>query len=264
MQMRERDNPFAFLTDQCIDFGVTLIYWAWFIFGFFLFFSWRYLAASLFAQDPEIAFQRLNNRFFRIFFRLIRVTAPGQEIAIDDEAAAIRSSVIICNHLSYLDPLLLIALFPRHRTIVKARFFTMPIFGRIITRSGYLPAGGEGWFSRLMIRQMESMRGYFEAGGNLFVFPEGTRSRDGKPGVMRKGAIKIARLTGAPVYVLRLRNTDKLFPPGKFLFRTRIKNTITIRVVDRIEMDGAGADNPPPSTAQIMQRIQEAYSSGKP
>ncbi|MCI5223569.1 MAG: hypothetical protein D3924_13090, partial [Candidatus Electrothrix sp. AR4] len=84
------------------------------------------------------------------------------------------------------------------------------------------------------------------------------RSRDGKIGAMQKGAIKIARLTGAPVYVLRLRNTDNLFPPGKFLFATRVKNTVTLKVIDRIETDGA----PPFSTDQIMQRIEEAYRSG--
>ncbi|MCI5223736.1 MAG: hypothetical protein D3924_13965, partial [Candidatus Electrothrix sp. AR4] len=128
---------------RCLDSCITLIYWAWFIFGFLLFFSWRYLAAALFAHDPEIVFQRLNSRFFQIFLRIIRVTAPGQDIAIDEEVAVIRSSVIVCNHLSYLDPLLLISLFSRHRTIVKARFFAMPIFGRIITQSGYLPASGE-------------------------------------------------------------------------------------------------------------------------
>ena len=129
--------------------------------------------------------------------------------------AAISSSVIICNHLSYLDPLLLIALFPQQKTIVKTRFFGAPVFGWIITKSGYIPATGEGRFAAMMIRQMETMPAYLKRGGNLFVFPEGTRSRDGKIGKLQVGALKIARINHAPVLVLQICDSDKLFTPGK-------------------------------------------------
>jgi 1-acyl-sn-glycerol-3-phosphate acyltransferase len=242
-----------------IDFCITLVYWAWFILGFFFLFSWRY-AAALFRSDTEIDFQRLNSRFFQILLSIIRRTAPGQKILIDDEVAKIRSSVIICNHRSYLDPLLLISLYPRQRTIVKPRFFMMPIFGQLVAKSGYLPGEGAGRFSRLMIRQMDSMPEYLRAGGNLFVFPEGTRSRSKEIGTMRKGAIKIARLIGAPVYLLHVRNTEKLFPPGKFLFATRRKNTITLKVLKRLETGGPS----PPSTAELMQQTEEVYRSAEP
>ncbi|WPD23560.1 MAG: lysophospholipid acyltransferase family protein [Candidatus Electrothrix scaldis] len=242
-----------------IDFCITLLYWVWFIFGFLFIFSWRYVAA-LFSSDSERTFQGLNSRFFQILLSIIGRTAPGQKICIDNKVAAIRSSVIICNHLSYLDPLLLIALFPRHRTIVKPRFFLMPIFGQIIATSGYLPGDGGGRFSRLMIHQMDSMPKFLQAGGNLFVFPEGTRSRSGEIGTMQQGAIKIARLLGAPIYLLQLRNTEKLFPPGKFLFATRKKNRITLKVLQRLETDGAS----PPSATQLMRKIEKAYRSAEP
>lgn len=242
--------------DRTINCVVTLICWAWFLFGFILFFSWRYLVAALVEKDPELTFQRLNSRFYQIFFRIVRVTAPRQRIEIDEEVAAIRSSVIVCNHLSYLDPLLLIALFPQQRTIVKTRFFTMPIFGWIIARAGYLPATSEGPFARLMIRQMETMPAYLQAGGNLFVFPEGTRSRDGTLGNLNKGAFKIARLCRAPIYVLQIRNTDKLFTPGKFLFNTRMENSISVKIIDCIEPDYQGNL---PATAELELRVRQAY-----
>ncbi len=242
---------------QCIDCIVTLVCWAWFIFGFLLFFSWFYLAAFLLVKEPELYFQRFNSHFYRIFFLIVRVTAPRQRMVIDEKIAAIRSSVIVCNHLSYLDPLLLIALFRQQKTIVKSRFFAMPIFGWIITKSGYLPASSEGPFARLMIKQMETMESYLRSGGNLFIFPEGTRSRDGKMGALNKGALKIARMYRAPVYVLEIRNTDKLFTPGKFFFNTRIKNTISVKIIDCIEPD---YENHPPSTAELEQRVRRAFS----
>ncbi len=245
-------------TDRVLDSAVTLACWTWFIFGFVFFFSWAYLAAALFAKKPEIRFQRLNYYFLRIFFLVVRTTAPRQKFVIDDRIAAIRSSVVVCNHLSYLDPLLLIALFPRQKTIVKPRFFGTPIFGWMLKKSGYLPASSEGRFSRLMIEQMETMGSYLQAGGNLFIFPEGTRSRDGKIGNLNRGALKIARMCRAPLYVLQLRNTDKLFTPGKFFFNSRIHNSISIKIIEHIEPD---YHNNPPSTAQLEQQVRQAFSA---
>jgi 1-acyl-sn-glycerol-3-phosphate acyltransferase len=251
-----RKSSFEQLTDRCLDCSVTLLCWTWFILGFFLFFSWRYGAAALLTTDKEIRFQGLNSLFFQIFFRILKLTAPRQQIKIDKNVAAIRSSVIVCNHLSYLDPLLLIALFERHRTIVKTRFFSMPVFGWIVKKSGYLPATAEGKFSSMMIEQMETMGSYFRAGGILFVFPEGTRSRDGKLGTLNKGALKIARLYEVPIYILRISNTDKLFTPGKFFFTTRTDNTIRVTMIDCIEPD---YQNAPLSPAELEQRVRQAY-----
>ncbi len=251
-------NSLQSFTNRILDFAVTLTCWTWFIFGFLFFFSWAYLAAAVFTKNREIQFQRLNYYFFRIFFRVVGTTAPRQKFAIDQRIASIRSSVVVCNHLSYLDPLLLIALFPRQKTIVKPRFFGTPIFGWMLKKSGYLPASSEGRFSRLMIEQMESMGSYLQAGGNLFIFPEGTRSRDGKVGNLNRGALKIARMCKAPLYVLKLRNTDKLFTPGKFLFNSRIHNNMSIKIIDHINPD---YQNNPPSTTDLDQQVRSAFDN---
>ena len=132
----------------------------------------------------------------------------------------------------------------------------MPIFGWVIKKAGYLPASGEGEFSGMLIDQLESMQSFLQHGGNLFIFPEGTRSRDGKIGNLNRGALKIARLCNAPVYILRLANTDKLFTPGKFLFNTRIKNTISLKIIDRIQ---PACQHKMPSAAMLEQRVLQAY-----
>ena len=248
-------NP-AGLHDRLLDINATLICWTWFLLGFIVCFSWRYLAYALFIKNPELHFQRMNCQFYRIFFRIVKLTAPRQKIEIDEKIAAIRSSVIVCNHLSYLDPLLLIALFPQHKTIVKTRFFSTPIFGWMITKSGYLPATSEGRFSRLMLDRMDGMEEYLKDGGNLFIFPEGTRSRDGRIGNLNSGALKIARMCKAPIYVLQLGNTDKLFTPGRFWFNTRQPNTISVKIIEHIEPDYR---HNPPSTAELLLRVRQAF-----
>ena len=256
VEKQTRNSSFGHLIDQIIDCGVTITCWTWFIFGFLLFFVWPYVAFALFSKDSETHFQRLNSCFYRIFFSILKVMAPSQRIEIDGQAAAISSSVIICNHLSYLDPLVLIALFPRQKTIVKSRFFRVPVFGWIISKSGYIPASGEEPFSGIMIRQMETMASFLREGGNFFVFPEGTRSRNGKIGELQVGALKIARINRAPVVILQIRNSDKLFTPGKFLFNTRRKNTISLKVIDRIEPD---YEKNPPTTAQLSRQVRQSF-----
>ena len=217
---------------RIVDLLVTLIIWIYYIPGFLLFFSPLYLASFIFSSNREIAFQRLNNLYYRSFFCLVRALVPGLKIRVQDTVKSIRSSVIVCNHLSYLDPILLISLFPKHKTIVKGIFFKIPVFGWMLKTSGYIPSSGGGIVSLEIIESMERMGDYLSSGGNLFIFPEGTRSRDGKIGKFNDGAFKIARRLGAPITVLRIINTNRLFAPGKFLFNTCNPNTIEVRLIE--------------------------------
>lgn len=239
--------------DRLFDVAVTSICWTYFTLGFLLFFSPFYIAAALFSPRPEYRFQRLNRAFYRGFFALLRWIAPRQQWVFDKDIAEVRSAVIVCNHLSYLDPLLLIALLDRSKTIVKPVFFTIPIFGWVLRTAGYFPAAATGRFAGLMLKQMENMETYLAEGGNLFIFPEGTRSRDGSVGTLSTGALKIARYCRAPVYVLCLRDTDRLFTPGKFFFRTRKHNRISVRIVDRL-----APDRPQAGLAGLHARIRQA------
>ena len=235
------------------DLIVTLLLWGYFTLGFLIFFSPFYLAAYLFSQNRENSFQRLNHKFCVGFFFLVRVFIPAQKLHISDEIGSIRSSVIVCNHQSYLDPLLLISLFPRHKTIVKSTFFRVPVFGWMLKQAGYVPSTSEGRLSELVIHRIDAMDGYLVSGGNLFIFPEGTRSRDGSISRLNKGAFKIARLCRTPIEVLYVNNTNKLFTPGKFLFNTMVANTITVEQIAGIEPDYQGESF---SISELMFRVR--------
>jgi 1-acyl-sn-glycerol-3-phosphate acyltransferase len=93
-----------------------------------------------------------------------------------------------------------------------------------------------------MIERIDAMDGYLASGGNLFIFPEGTRSRDGSVGRLNKGAFKIARLCRKPIRILYIRNTNKLFTPGKFLFNTWVSNTITVEQITSLMPDYKSGD----------------------
>jgi 1-acyl-sn-glycerol-3-phosphate acyltransferase len=218
------------------DFAVTVILWVYYIMGFLLFFSPFYLSAFLFRARREEAFQQLNHRLHRSFFALLRALAPRVEWRTADGVKAIRSSVIIANHLSFLDPILFVSLFEKQKTIVKNAYFSLPVFGWILRTSGYIPSLAEGLFAVDMVDQVKTMQEYLAGGGNLFIFPEGHRSRDGRVGCFDQGAFKIARLSRAgSIKTVRIRNTDRLFPPGRFLFNTGEAIVIEVELVGSIE-----------------------------
>ena len=211
------------------DFGGTLILWVYFTAGFILFFAPVYLAAWIFVRDTALAFQGLNRLFYKGFFRLLARLAPAQVWRIDPQIDAIRGAVVVCNHVSYLDPLLLVAMLPRHTTVAKARLFRIPIFGRMLKLSGYIPATTENGQGARVLARLEALPDELAAGGNLFVFPEGTRGRSGEVGPLRKGVFKLARSLRTPLHVLKVEGTDRLFFPGRFAFHLTRPNTIILR-----------------------------------
>lgn len=217
-----------------IDVAVTLLLWAYFTAGFLVLFLPVYLIAFFFASTRRLAFQHLTHYFYRGFFLLCRLLIPRHIWRIDKAVSAIRSSVVVSNHISYIDPLLLMAMYPHHTTIVKSRLFHLPIFGWMLKFSGYLPSTTENRLAELMIRRMETLPEDLAGGANLFVFPEGTRSRTGAINPFHPGAFKIARLCRAPVSVIFIRHTDRLFKPGRFRFNACRANTITVELLAQL------------------------------
>lgn len=176
------------------------------------------------------------------FFRLTRWLIPRTEFVIHEEVRKIQSSVIICNHLSYLDPILLVSLFPKQRTIVKSTFLKVPIFGWFLKKAGYIPSAGSEMLGPAMLKNLEAIKEHLAAGGNFFIFPEGTRSRDGKLNPFNKGVFSIARYCNAPLALILLKNTDKLFPRGSFSFNTHDYNKIKVELIASLKPDYKSKD----------------------
>ena len=255
-----KDKPYTSnIFNKLIDIVVTIIIWSYFTVGFIIFFSPFYLYSCCFRKEKqEKAFQTLNHIFYKGFFFIFRIFAPKHKWDIDKNIYDIESSVIVCNHLSYLDPLIMISLYKNHTTIVKSKFFNYPIFGKMITVSGYIPSSSVGGLGNIMIQRIEKIPQYIYDGGNLFIFPEGTRNTLGKLGDFNKGAFKIAKLAKAPIKVIRIHNTDKLFKPGKFFFQTMFSNKIQVKLIGSIEPNYKNKDF---SINSLINKVHKLYTS---
>jgi 1-acyl-sn-glycerol-3-phosphate acyltransferase len=222
---------------RLLNFFITLLLWFYFLVGSIVFFFLLYIPVYIFAENRATAFQKLNHIHMKNFFTLARWLIPRTKFDIQKEIRHVHSSVVVCNHLSYLDPILLISLLPRQCTIVKSTFFKVPFFGWLLRTSGYVPSMPSEMLGPAMIKNLEEIKKHLAAGGNLFVFPEGTRSRDGKLAPFNKGVFGIARYCNAPLKIVYIQGTNKLFPPGFFLFNTRDFNKIKVELIATLEPD---------------------------
>jgi 1-acyl-sn-glycerol-3-phosphate acyltransferase len=98
-----------------------------------------------------------------------------------------KPSIIIANHSSFLDILLLIQLNPKVIIMVKSWVYKSPVFGLFIRYAGY-PFIEEGVDSNIKFLRERVLEGY-----SIAIFPEGTRSKNGEIQRFHKGAFFLSK-----------------------------------------------------------------------
>jgi 1-acyl-sn-glycerol-3-phosphate acyltransferase len=117
--------------------------------------------------------------------------------------------IIASNHISFIDPPLVgwAALPVRSlRYLAKMELFRIPLLGWFMRNVGCIPLDR----GRADIGAVRTALDVLGRGRGLLVFPEGTRSKDGRPGRPRGGVGFLAGKSGAPVIPARVVNTDRL------------------------------------------------------
>jgi 1-acyl-sn-glycerol-3-phosphate acyltransferase len=134
---------------------------------------------------------------------------------VPDEGPAILAS----NHLSYADWLFMPLTLPRRVTFVaKAEYFTTPgVKGwfqkKFFSGAGQVPIDRSG--ASAAEGALSSARRILEDGDLFGIYPEGTRSHDGRLYRGKTGVARLALETGVPVIPVAVLGTDVVAPPGK-------------------------------------------------
>jgi len=208
-------SPGARLGNALLILPANLILYLWFSLSYVAFFMWCHLAAlTRRGERREAAFQVTNSWFYAAFIRVMRLVLPGLRLEIDPRVRALRGAVVVANHLSFFDTLLMMSLFRRQKTITKGVMFKVPFLGWAQDAAGYLPSHSSTPFHQVLTERLGGLKRFFAAGGVVFVFPEGTRSRTGRLGPFQKGAFNIAAHAGVCVEVIRIENSHRVQPIG--------------------------------------------------
>lgn len=159
------------------------------------------------------------------FWRGCRAIAYlGSTILFDYKAFGVKNvpktggALLISNHQSYLDPVMLGLNLPRPLSyLAKSELFVNPALRWLITELRAIP-----------VRQGKGDKGALEAtirrlreGHLLNIFPEGTRTPDGEIHEMQRGAALVVRRAGVPIVPAAIHGSYDAWPTGRKMFRSR-------------------------------------------
>lgn len=176
-----------------------------------LFLSIIALFVSIFDKKGEIV-----HGIAKIWAR-IHLFVAGIEVFINGvEHTPTPPCIFMCNHQSALDIYSLLAKMPlSFRWVAKRQLFSIPFFGWAMKRANYISLDREN--PREAIKAIEVASKKIKEGTNLIIFPEGTRSVDGKLLPFKKGVFSLAVHAGVPVVPVAIKGTSELQPKGSFL-----------------------------------------------
>lgn len=125
-----------------------------------------------------------------------------------------RACIFMCNHVSNLDPPVVLPLLPgRCSVMLKKELMNIPILGRAMRMGQFIPVerGGKRDAAQASVIAASEALGN---GLNMLVFPEGTRSKDGRLSAFKKGPFFLAMQTMAPVVPVMISGTEKMMRKG--------------------------------------------------
>lgn len=143
--------------------------------------------------------------------------------------------VFMCNHQSALDIYALLAKLPlSFKWIAKRQLFAIPVFGWAMKKAGYISIDREN--AREALKAIEEASRRIREGTNIIIFPEGTRSADGKLLPFKKGGFTLALRAMVPVVPIGIYGSSALQPKGSSL--PGKKGVIYIEIGDPIILEG--------------------------
>jgi len=159
-------------------------------------------------------------------------------------------AILASNHLSILDSVFLPFMLKRPVTFTaKSEYFTsrhpaMRLMGTYLRATGQIPVDRAG--ARAAQATLEAALALLQQGHLFGIYPEGTRSPDGRLYRARPGVGWLAMNSGLPVIPVAMFGTDRVLPPGQSVprlgkVRIKIGKPMTF-AVDGSGADGSGAD----------------------
>lgn len=194
------------------------------------------------------------------FWGKIQLTSAGTPVTISglENIDRRKSYILVSNHQSTFDIFALLGYLPiQFRWIAKAELFRIPFLGWAMTRIGYIPIERES--PKKAYRSMLAAAAAVTRGVSVIIFPEGTRSPDGKLQPFKKGVFLIALKSQAPILPITIRGTAGIMTKGDW--RTH-PGRVWITVDPPIETAGIPPEKEGDLSRQVRHALEKNLSRG--
>ena len=151
---------------------------------------------------------------------------------------------LVCsNHQSMMDVLVLMALRSDFKWVSGDRFFKIPMLAVYMRLAGYIAADLKNPFSAKGI--LEECGAWIEKGVSVGLFPEGTRSANGRLGSFKSGAFRVAVENRVPVLAVAIDGTAEVMPKGSWTWAGESPfKTVRVKVLEPVALEDL--ENPSP------------------
>ena len=171
-----------------------------------------------------------------------------------DKLDPAQTYIFMSNHVSNIDPPLLLPLIPRRTSVMaKKELFKYPLLGRTMRFGSLVPVDRGNRESGIAAVRYASQ--VIREGINMTIFVEGKRSFDGKLLPFKKGPFYLAEECGIPVVPVTIAGTHFIMPKQRFAIKAGVA---TVIFHDAIEPRDFG------SRECLMQKVRQAIDSGLP
>jgi 1-acyl-sn-glycerol-3-phosphate acyltransferase len=200
--------------------------------------------------------ERFDARLMDWSARILRCANLKLDI-IGELPPASESFVVASNHQSLYDiPVLYQTLQRRLRMVAKSELFRVPLWSRAMRESGMVEIDRTD-----RRRALETLRRAAEEigkGTNVWIAPEGTRSRDGVLGPFKKGALHLAMEAKSRILPITIDGTVKVLPANGWVMTPGL----TVRVVVHEPVDPASYGKK--RREELSQHVRSVIASGLP
>jgi 1-acyl-sn-glycerol-3-phosphate acyltransferase len=161
--------------------------------------------------------------------------------------------VFMPNHQSNLDPSVVMLGIDRDlRFMAKASLFRIPVLGQAMLGGGFVPVERDK--REKAVAAVEAAAGELRRGHDFLIFPEGTRSRDGRMLPLKKGPFILAIKAQVPIVPVAVRGTCALWPKGSMKIRA---GDVTLVILDPIPTEGLETDSRHALRDKVQARLRE-------
>lgn len=160
--------------------------------------------------------------------------------------------VMISNHQSILDILVLYSLFRHFKWVSKIENFRLPVVGWNMSLNRYIRLDRQS--SRSVLKMIRDAEKSLSEGNSVMIFPEGTRSLDNHFRAFKEGAFVITLRSKKPILPIVLHGTGDSIPKKGFILRKN--SNIRVRVLDPIPYESYSGMTP----AELSRSMRDLMS----